>query len=109
MISRAWSTYVVLLALTLDTVADQVHALLMLIPCHCLNMDSQDALQDWRTWRTNHIAQYRGGLAPPPRNIVFYRDGVSEGEFAQVVEKEIPRIKGMCSCLSDLATLSDSV
>ncbi|KAI0747992.1 Piwi domain-containing protein [Daedaleopsis nitida] len=29
----------------------------------------------------------------PPRNILFYRDGVSEGEYAQVVEQEIPLIK----------------
>lgn len=26
--------------------------------------------------------------------MIFYRDGVSEGEFAQVVRHEIPRIKG---------------
>ncbi|KAI8998763.1 Piwi domain-containing protein [Trametes punicea] len=30
---------------------------------------------------------------PPPKNIIFYRDGVSEGEFAQVAEREIPMIK----------------
>lgn len=27
--------------------------------------------------------------------IVFFRDGVSEGEYSQVAEKEIPAIQGM--------------
>ena len=31
----------------------------------------------------------------PPRNIFFYRDGVSEGEFEQVAQQEIPLIKGV--------------
>ncbi|KAH9901258.1 Piwi domain-containing protein [Cubamyces lactineus] len=30
---------------------------------------------------------------PPPRNVIFYRDGVSEGEFAQVAAREIPLIR----------------
>ncbi|KAL1947711.1 hypothetical protein VTO73DRAFT_13435 [Trametes versicolor] len=29
----------------------------------------------------------------PPKTIVFYRDGVSEGEFAQVAAREIPMVK----------------
>ena len=32
--------------------------------------------------------------ATPPKNIFFYRDGVSEGEFEQVARDEIPLIKG---------------
>ena len=32
--------------------------------------------------------------ATPPKNIFFYRDGVSEGEFEQVARNEIPLIKG---------------
>ncbi|EJF65736.1 Piwi-domain-containing protein [Dichomitus squalens LYAD-421 SS1] len=32
--------------------------------------------------------------SPPPKNIFFYRDGVSEGEFEQVAQYEIPLIKG---------------
>ena len=33
----------------------------------------------------------------PPKNIFFYRDGVSEGEFEQVAQQEIPLVKGMYS------------
>ncbi|KAG9022175.1 hypothetical protein FRB95_000611 [Tulasnella sp. JGI-2019a] len=31
-----------------------------------------------------------------PRRIVFYRDGVSEGQFEQVVRIEVPRIRAAC-------------
>lgn len=31
-----------------------------------------------------------------PENIVIYRDGVSEGQFAQVIEKELPSIREAC-------------
>ena len=29
-----------------------------------------------------------------PKRIIFYRDGVSEGQFKQVLEKELPLIRG---------------
>jgi len=29
----------------------------------------------------------------PPRKVIFYRDGVSEGQFKTVLEEEVPRIK----------------
>ncbi|SPO04933.1 related to argonaute like post-transcriptional gene silencing protein QDE-2 [Cephalotrichum gorgonifer] len=31
-----------------------------------------------------------------PENIIIYRDGVSEGQFHQVLEKELPRIRAAC-------------
>ncbi|KAH7175582.1 ribonuclease H-like domain-containing protein [Dactylonectria macrodidyma] len=34
-----------------------------------------------------------------PENIVIFRDGVSEGQFGQVLEKELPLIKEACSAL----------
>ena len=30
-----------------------------------------------------------------PKRIIFYRDGVSEGQFKQVLEKELPLIRGL--------------
>lgn len=33
----------------------------------------------------------------PPQNIFFYRDGVSQGEFEQVAQQEVPMIKGLAS------------
>jgi eukaryotic translation initiation factor 2C len=35
-----------------------------------------------------------------PKRIIFYRDGVSEGQFKQVLEKELPLVKGMSGTLS---------
>ncbi|KAL6409509.1 hypothetical protein AUP68_05884 [Ilyonectria robusta] len=34
-----------------------------------------------------------------PENIVIFRDGVSEGQFGQVLEKELPLIKEACGAL----------
>lgn len=31
-----------------------------------------------------------------PKNIIVYRDGVSEGQFQQVLEKELPRMRAAC-------------
>jgi eukaryotic translation initiation factor 2C len=37
-----------------------------------------------------------------PKRIIFYRDGVSEGQFRQVIEIELPRIKGaLFSCVQN--------
>ena len=56
----------------------------------------QTALNDWRGWRSANIPGYQQNQQPP-RNIIFYRDGVSEGEFSQVARHEIPLIKGESS------------
>lgn len=37
-----------------------------------------------------------------PKRILFYRDGVSEGQFKQVLEKELPLIKGLSGTLPDI-------
>jgi len=31
---------------------------------------------------------------PPPRRLIFFRDGVSEGEYEQVAQQEIQAING---------------
>lgn len=50
----------------------------------------QRVLADYRDWRKNNLSpQYDS----PPKHLVFYRDGVSEGEFEQVAQNEIPMIK----------------
>ncbi|KAL7283289.1 hypothetical protein ACG7TL_002718 [Trametes sanguinea] len=48
-----------------------------------------NALRDYRDYQARNVAPN----PPPPRNIIFYRDGVSEGEFAQIAEREIPLVK----------------
>ncbi|KAK7695892.1 hypothetical protein QCA50_000531 [Cerrena zonata] len=34
-----------------------------------------------------------------PKRIIFYRDGVSEGQFKQVLEYELPQLKAACEAL----------
>jgi len=44
-------------------------------------------------------SRYRGTAnkpAAPLKRIIFYRDGVSEGQFRTVLEQEVPRIKRAC-------------
>ncbi|KAF4992825.1 hypothetical protein FDECE_13611 [Fusarium decemcellulare] len=41
-------------------------------------------------WQKHNKAQL-------PENIVIFRDGVSEGQFAQVLQKELPRIRIACN------------
>ncbi|KAJ7774161.1 argonaute-like protein [Mycena maculata] len=36
----------------------------------------------------------------PPKRIIFYRDGVDEGQFQKVVNDELPMIKRACSLLN---------
>ena len=39
-----------------------------------------------------------------PRNIIIFRDGVSEGQFEQVIKIELPRIRAACENLYDAQT-----
>jgi eukaryotic translation initiation factor 2C len=34
-----------------------------------------------------------------PKRLIFFRDGVSEGQFAQVIDQELPRLKAACAAL----------
>ena len=43
-----------------------------------------------------------------PKRILFFRDGVSEGQFKQVLEDELPRIKGLSSAFCKYASFAHS-
>ncbi|KAJ2990784.1 hypothetical protein NUW58_g2785 [Xylaria curta] len=45
---------------------------------------------------TEHLKLYRKHSQVLPQNIIIYRDGVSEGQFQQVLEKELPFIRKAC-------------
>ncbi|CAE6346789.1 unnamed protein product, partial [Rhizoctonia solani] len=43
-------------------------------------------------WKTNHEKK-KGGF---PKRLIYYRDGVSEGQFPQVLSIELPAIQAAC-------------
>ncbi len=61
------------------------------VVCMGLLNAAQDALSDY--------SEYRGNQASPA-NVIFFRDGVSEGEFRHA-EEEIRKIKSQCSSVSE--------
>lgn len=43
-----------------------------------------------------HLKSFYSGTQRKPERIVFYRDGVSEGQFAQLIQHEVSAIKNAC-------------
>lgn len=43
------------------------------------------------------LDQYRVTSRKLPRRIIFFRDGVSEGQFYTVIQEELPKIKDACA------------
>ena len=70
----------------------------------------QHALSKWKNCRES--LPYGPRPVEPPKKIVFYRDGVSEGEFDKVAEQVIPQIKGArldtCRCRPPLTSIAEA-
>jgi len=60
-------------------------------------------LTDMCKYIIDMYAKYRKNIEKKanvfPKRIIFYRDGVSEGQFKTVIEEEVPRIKAACRAL----------
>ncbi|KAG6827800.1 hypothetical protein H0H92_010435 [Tricholoma furcatifolium] len=62
-----------------------------------------DDLQEMCKHILGSYAGYRVGVEKkpaseaPPKRLIFFRDGVSEGQFEQVLQTELPRIKAACA------------
>ncbi|PIL23261.1 Argonaute [Ganoderma sinense ZZ0214-1] len=55
-----------------------------------------DAIEEMATAHIALYKRYRQGVekkSPDPKRVIFFRDGVSEGEFQQVLEYELPQLK----------------
>jgi len=55
--------------------------------------------------RYREMAEKKGANSAPKR-IIFYRDGVSEGQFKQVLEQELPLLKNACKELGINPTIT---
>ncbi|KAF9270096.1 argonaute-like protein [Marasmius fiardii PR-910] len=53
---------------------------------------SKENIKKWESYQ-KHVEKKAN---PKISRIIFYRDGVSEGQFAQVLEQELPRIRKGC-------------
>ncbi|KAF8812506.1 argonaute-like protein [Phlegmacium glaucopus] len=49
--------------------------------------------------RYREVVEKKVGASAAPKRIIFYRDGVSEGQFKQVLTLELPLLKKACSDL----------
>ncbi|KAI9001051.1 argonaute-like protein [Trametes punicea] len=59
-----------------------------------------DDLEEMATAMIKMYQGYRSGIEKKPANpkrILFYRDGVSEGQFAHVLDYELPQLKNACA------------
>jgi len=58
-----------------------------------------DDLEEMCTEALGKVAKYQGLVEKrkaAPTRLIFYRDGVSEGQFAQVLADELPKIRNAC-------------
>ncbi|XP_032670990.1 protein argonaute-2-like isoform X1 [Odontomachus brunneus] len=61
-----------------------------------LQQPKQEEISDLKEIMIKHIQFYVKEMKMPPQIIIFYRDGVSEGQIAMVLDKEIRSIKDAC-------------
>ncbi|KAF9055354.1 argonaute-like protein [Hymenopellis radicata] len=54
---------------------------------------AKHAITSYMGYRSS-VEKVQGSTAP--KRIIFYRDGVSEGQFAQVLDQELKALKGAC-------------
>ncbi|KAG8936503.1 hypothetical protein FRC02_001469 [Tulasnella sp. 418] len=52
-------------------------------------------IETYKSYRLN--VEKKSPAAAWPKKIIMFRDGVSEGQFPEVIEKEIPRLRDACA------------
>ncbi|KAF5388155.1 hypothetical protein D9615_000461 [Tricholomella constricta] len=75
------------------------------IACSRVQTSRQEMIEDLEDMSHHVLGKYIGyrmavekksAPAAAPKRIIFYRDGVSEGQFKQVLEQELPALKRAC-------------
>lgn len=66
--------------------------------CHWTQPANQEVIDDQELTRNfeSLLRLFKTRLNVLPKNILIYRDGVSEGQYLQVLDKELPRIRKAC-------------
>ncbi|KAH9006795.1 Piwi domain-containing protein [Lactarius hatsudake] len=66
----------------------------------------QDFIDAMESMSTYVLSQYKLNTGKYPKRILFYRDGVSEGQFATVIQDELPLIRSACKKLGFNPTIT---
>ncbi|KAK7020337.1 Piwi-domain-containing protein [Favolaschia claudopus] len=61
--------------------------------------DLEDMVKEMLTKYMSYREKAENVKLPAPKRLFFYRDGVSEGQFQQVLDNELPLIKAACRAL----------
>ncbi|KAF8980636.1 argonaute-like protein, partial [Cyathus striatus] len=69
-------------------------------------VDLKDMCKYILTKHMSYREKVENAKDPRPKRIIFYRDGVSEGEFQQVIDDELPLIKEACEELKIQAKIT---
>lgn len=59
-----------------------------------------EVIRNLKTMIVEHLKAFYGATRHKPEHIIFYRDGVSEGQFAEVRDMELRAIRDACLKLS---------
>ncbi|KAH9179683.1 argonaute-like protein [Lactarius sanguifluus] len=66
----------------------------------------QEIIDAMESMSTYVLTQYKLNTGKYPKRILFYRDGVSEGQFATVIQDELPLIRSACKKLGFNPTIT---
>lgn len=60
----------------------------------CHQMTRVEMIQDLESAAVKLITKFGNNTKKKPQRLIFFRDGVSEGQFAEVVRTEVAALKG---------------
>ncbi|KAH9062679.1 argonaute-like protein [Lactarius vividus] len=66
----------------------------------------QEIIDAMESMSTYVLTQYKISTGKYPKRILLYRDGVSEGQFAAVIQDELPHIRSACKKLGFNPTIT---
>ncbi|XP_029849129.3 protein argonaute-2 [Ixodes scapularis] len=85
---------------SLDSCPSKYHASVR-IQRTSANSNEREIIKDLKGMVKEALRAFYKKTRQKPRKIIFYRDGVSEGQFAEVLNHELPALRQACKELED--------
>lgn len=85
---------------SLDSCPSKYHASVR-IQRTSANSNEREIIKDLKGMVKEALRAFYRKTQQKPRKIIFYRDGVSEGQFAEVLNHELPALRQACKELED--------